>query len=120
MPHLREKAMSDLDLPALKKLCEAATPGPWAVHIGEGKDSRHWCGTGPLHFESATETYLNNSRCDAQFIAAARTALPELIEQMGKLEFCVRHWESMSETYRRENTALKARISELEALEDHS
>ena len=68
-----------MNLSDLKKLCEAATPGPWSprpstVQIGfQTKGSAH----SPL-IESGN--VVRQVYVDAEFIAAARTHLPLLIE----------------------------------------
>jgi hypothetical protein len=68
-----------IDTAALRELCERATPGPWEYGID------------PCHFDSPE---VRNNRWaiyvptdeDAAFIAAARTALPELLDRVEKLE----------------------------------
>lgn len=56
----------------LRALCEAATPGPWIA---------------------ADECILIAE--DATFIAAARTALPELLDYIAELEKQVEHLEDL-------------------------
>ncbi len=67
---------SELDLPAIKKLCEAATPESWTwgyngshfyVLMSEGMDLKQlWL----------------KSEADAEFIAQARTLVPQLVEEL--------------------------------------
>lgn len=87
--------MADLDLDTLQRLCDAAAPGPWTLHdVNEGT------GTPPA-WHIANDAYHNPSddgadafgtfldfgyREDAEFIAAARTAMPELIAEVRRLQ----------------------------------
>ena len=83
--------MSDLDV--LRKLAEAATPGPWELlDFNEGMSPPR-----PL-WGVINDAYLNPSdddeeayveveihvgdKADAEFIAAARTAVPELVSDL--------------------------------------
>jgi hypothetical protein len=65
-------AFADLDLDALQKLCDAATQGPWK-HVGEG-------------VVAAPNYATIASVADGAFIAAARDALPKLIELVRKTQ----------------------------------
>lgn len=66
-----------LDLDALEALANAATEGPWeADKMGELVDARG------VHIVRQ-EAYANTvTACDAEFIAAARTAVPALIAEL--------------------------------------
>jgi len=73
-----------LDLDHLKKLCEAATPGKW--HHGKWTKcpTDYW-----QIFCDELEVTPGAAICleqDAQFIAASRTAIPELIKRVEELE----------------------------------
>ena len=82
----------------VRKLCEAATPGPWRPDARVMLNQHYSAGCGPWsiskHPEPPHERALSmcepseQSIIDAQFIAAARTALPELLDQIDKLEEC--------------------------------
>ncbi len=63
-----------MTLDDLSKLCEAATPGPWFV--GARDLDKHTCG--PMNDTVATLDFSYGD--DADFIAAARTYMPLLIE----------------------------------------
>ena len=79
-----------MNLKELKELCENATPGPWRVVYGEaweiedrkaGKEDPHYIKT--LNDRAIIQTdsgCYGPGRADAELIAAARTALPELIQ----------------------------------------
>lgn len=94
-----------LDLPALKKLCEAATPGPWESFDGSILDAQ-----GIVLMEVPRGDMPNGDAFD--FVAAARTEMPKLIE---KIEFLESHaklgWDGGIKLAE-ENTALKAELSE--------
>lgn len=83
--------LSNDDLDRLEKLCEAATPGEWTyrdqfllttkgekqlacIFLGAEEDYENWCKPG-------TKTQVNNG----EFIAASRTAMPELIAEVRAL-----------------------------------
>ena len=76
--------MADIDRDALRKLAEAATPGPWEID----PDGRTINAT-----ESDGESYavgeaydLDVPTGDAAFIATARTALPALLDALDAAE----------------------------------
>lgn len=116
-----------LDLPALRELCEKATPEPWRL------DSHAvTCGHETIEFKNylyADTAFLANlsgldRKPDAEFIAAARTAVPKLIEEVQKWKGLYQDLERRympleqdkldaqreKHNYRQENTALKAII----------
>lgn len=109
--------MTDLDLPALKELCEAATEGPWHANLKKwGDEDCDW----EILVANGWNPAMNKE--NATFIAAARTALPQLIEKIEELEsHCCAFQEGSEDSqeesrqYALENTALKTRISALEA-----
>ncbi len=61
-----------LDIPAIKKLCEAATPEPWRVE------------TFVRLFEVFDEhgSSIYNGKDNRKFIAQARTLVPQLVEAL--------------------------------------
>ena len=73
------------DLDALKRLCEQATPGPWAVrpsyHDGEDFEDVISHGHGNLNVcaDCSPDT------TDAELIATARTEMPALIAEVERL-----------------------------------
>jgi hypothetical protein len=90
-----------LDLDELQRLCDAATEGPWS-YDGAGRVT----GCGPLMPEG-----------DAQFIAAARDALPKLIARVQQLQSMVtaaRDWADQFSEY--EDPVAEATLNELRAL----
>jgi hypothetical protein len=75
---------------ALRALCEAATPGPWAEAVWYGTNEGGWAAIGPHHAgaddECDDDASDNHARAehDAAFIAAARTALPALLDELAR------------------------------------
>lgn len=69
-----------IDREKLRRLCEAATPGPWAYEDGSIVNREHegddW---------DIAEVYPQN-RANAHLIAAARTALPALLDALEEQE----------------------------------
>lgn len=98
-----------IDKQELQRLCDAATPGPW--HVQYGDDREHMCMTAIAttanrernegHFRDADHLVaITFHQCypfvnvdaadlgdaDSAFIAAARTAIPELLARVSELE----------------------------------
>ena len=79
-----DRAMTPERIGELKRLCEQATPGPWALgddyndqrtlYVGE-----EWIAILPHQCVASIEEQRDK---DAAFIAAARTALPDCIEAL--------------------------------------
>lgn len=64
----------------LAALCDAATPGPWTVEVSDDSTlvtSSHW------------DIAFDVSNPDAEFIAAAREAIPALIARVKELEMAL-------------------------------
>lgn len=100
--------MTDLNLPALKKLAEAVTPGPW------WEDSEH-CRFVRSHSVTYVVSKSSNQwsavdEADIKFIAAARSALPQLIERIDFLEGRLKEADLGWKKDLDENTALKADV----------
>ena len=75
---------SRLDLPAIKKLCEAASPGPWKLDSRWPNDvlsygSNTICRLKHPYDDSMLKGNVAN---DQNFIAAARTLVPQLVEAL--------------------------------------
>ncbi len=78
-----------LDLKKLKELCEKATPGPWEIRYRDIDDNHEQAKVWAENFGwLITRGDLPRSYHDPsmEFIAAARTALPQLIERVEELE----------------------------------
>lgn len=100
--------MTDSDIQRLEALCEKATPGPWRVDAG-ARQSTAWveAGTQSEPMTIADCDVLRRTRgrrsprpladqCDrdADFIAAARTALPAALAEIRRLKALVKSAES--------------------------
>jgi hypothetical protein len=76
--------VADLDRAALRKLAEAATPGPWRYNPdGAGVEGDGWVRATPPDYHEidvVTDTYWRKE--DAAFIAAAREAIPALLDAL--------------------------------------
>lgn len=80
--------MTDAELDDLDRLCNKITPQPWRV-IPDASGSLEVLGMDPENDEGTLvcETYIGpEESANACFIAAARTALPELIQRIRELE----------------------------------
>ena len=88
--------MTEERIAELRNLCEAATPGEWRWHQTDGS---LLCLSGPDEEQNAVLGIAICKACrergapclgpdgtDAAFIAAARTALPELLDALDKAE----------------------------------
>jgi regulator of replication initiation timing len=99
-----------MDMKKLRELCEKATPGPWnifedfsslEIHAGEvltkasGVIQANWV----CSVEDVDANGNNNHSNDAEFIAAARTALPEALDEI--------------EWYEQNKTQLEQQVDEL-------
>lgn len=94
-PNTPTVAQSD----AWRKLADAATPGPWE----EVAESGEWWITGPDIYNDAVMTTNASeiSQADADFICAAREAVPALLAEVERL--------------RADNADLRAALSALTA-----
>lgn len=75
----------ELDLESLKALCDAATPGPWTVYGGTHKTH---CVTGALATCPGWDIHTGEpvpDKANAEFIAAARNAVPTLVAEVETL-----------------------------------
>lgn len=89
MAELTEERLAEL-----RRLCEAATPGPWSVRGDARPDyygNCYWWIRGPEGYRYVVCNDAQSAeggvtrREDAEFIAAAREALPALIDEVGRL-----------------------------------
>ena len=73
-----------LDIKKLRELCEKATPGPWL------EEPRQNEATDFAYVWAVHRCVLEDDGClveeDADFIAAARTALPEALDEIERLQ----------------------------------
>lgn len=80
--------MTEERLRELEALEQAATRGPWEVQDASNPDEDEPCYRGIRGWtdESSDGTYLKLSVDDAAFVAESRTALPELIAEVRRLQ----------------------------------
>ncbi len=82
-----------LNLPAIKKLCEAASEAPWHRNCGTINTRDGW-----LVASLSIRGPGSNRKADAEFIAQARTLVPQLLDKLeeaqGKLDAVedYEHW----------------------------
>ncbi len=79
-----------LDLDALQRLCDAATPGPWVysellASIG-GRDGALVCAMTTSQLDEAGDEQNPQAAADGEFLEAARDALPRLIAKVRELQ----------------------------------
>jgi len=77
-----------LDVPAIRAICEAATPGPWRANA---ENAYPWV-SGPYDDNIDGDCTIvewnetgSGAHADASFIAAARTALPAALDEIQRL-----------------------------------
>lgn len=82
-----DAADAALNLDALQALCDKATPGPWTVFVGEFDDGGRLPHYALMTFVVDTEDRKLakvGMTPDAEFIAVARSAVPELIAEVAR------------------------------------
>jgi hypothetical protein len=82
--------MTPEEISCLRALSDAATPGPWPVAVWIETDGNEWRATGPGHDNSADDAEPGcpdeqAAQRDAVFIAASRSALPALLDEVERL-----------------------------------
>lgn len=77
--------MTKLDLEAIKARCEAATPGPWNVAIGNFSDDVSVVYVGSPGPKGSDQERYNLSKDDQKFVAHARADVPALVAEVEKL-----------------------------------
>lgn len=93
-----------LSIPKLRELCEKATPAiGWTSDVWYGADEGGWAAIGPHHAPDSLATELEEpgsethrmAEHDAAFIAAAREAVPELLDDNEQLRQACATWQSI-------------------------
>lgn len=105
--------IKSLDLPALKKLCDAATLD-WRLHEGFNRfEVNPGCYGLYLEFGNDGCVLVSAFRKNVELAVAARTAVPQLIEELEtekQISVSVNH---VCDGLEKENTALKAEVERL-------
>jgi hypothetical protein len=85
--------MTPVEIEMLRKLCDAASPGPWeAGHLADDEhscqcahvlDEGHAGGIGSVYVDDGTNfaPKIEEAKANLLFIAAARQALPKLLKE---------------------------------------
>lgn len=92
--------MTDEELRVIRERCDAATRGPWIIQYG-GADWKDR----PLFIRGAEDSICKNVRAyvvsttgihahDIPFIAASRTDIPALLEEVECLRKCIKQLET--------------------------
>lgn len=86
--HKQHKALSDLELEAIRRRCDGATPGPWRSFV-EGRD--HTSGssfimTGSGNNRGNDIELSGATTADQDFIAHARQDIPRLLDEIARLK----------------------------------
>lgn len=82
--------MTPADIKRLRELCDKATPGPWHNNgpFEKAFEDHGWraiAGSKFVHVARKYQQPYPQCAVDADFIAAARTALPELLDEVERL-----------------------------------
>lgn len=78
--------MTELDLDAIRARCDAATDGPWTAEYSEAQGNCVLPHDAESTREAVAVTRLFHQQADADFIAHARTDVPELIDEIERLQ----------------------------------
>lgn len=100
----RDPTVHPIDTEALRRLADAATPGPWPLFSG----GEYVGGVGILVAPDDGGV----SPANAAFIAAARTALPALLDENTALRARATRAEARAEARRRQTTYWQERAQE--------
>ena len=98
-------------------LADAATPEPWCIWSKESGDGKNWSvcrHVGDIKSKDhlcIAETF--QGRNDAKFIAAARTSVPALLDDVKKLENLRALDRAEAGMFRRERDEARAMLEEL-------
>lgn len=98
-----------IDLDKLKALAEAATPGPWAICTAPDTNNRQAVCDHNFEYIARTDTYSihpdESCEANAAFIAAARNAVPELVDEVERLRDRLRAVEAQNDALGNANEA---------------
>lgn len=118
-----------MNLKELKSLCDSATPGPWkwGDTVRDGDLSvekvnepcmKFLVGSNRQGFASTVGLSIEEDKANADLIAAARTALPELISSTEQLGYLLRRASSKLALYRAQDSGEYIGEMEYQALQD--
>ena len=106
----------------LRALADKATPGPWSYADYGDPSPEHWP-VGLIETDGgeeawACDTALAMSEPDAAFIAAARTAVPQLLDQLDRAEHRIARLEAQTSIRGRAVVIYRDRARKAEAERD--
>jgi hypothetical protein len=103
-------------LAAIEARTNAATPGPWCTDSWEiYQGTEYTPGISEWIGETCRgKTTLEQDRADAAFVAAARTDVPALVDEVRELLLHTRTLEALAAEQAAEIDRLRARVTELE------
>jgi len=80
-----------LDIPALRAVCDAATPGPWEITRDKNMEEAWcwWIDVGPL-CEAFRDEITDSDYNDVNFVSTARAALPAALDEIERLREALR------------------------------
>ena len=108
--------ITDDEIKAARALCEAATPGPWTARfdeyvIGDNVSARVSIRNDDGAWVDSERTIVNESmRGDAAFIAAARTLVPRLLDEVERLKAALAEAVDIANDQVRQRTNLAAAV----------
>lgn len=108
-------SVTGIVLAALRALADAATPGPWSVYQTMHAEPKVVDSTGNWPSGEVAPVSLspeNYGRANAAFIAAARGAVPALLDEVERLGIAIEREHSWAVDYRERLDALEARYEE--------
>lgn len=113
-----------IDTEALRRFADAATPGPWVVKTCEPcaehgrEDIQIWDERGQIPIAQWMDEIDPDAGADAEFIAAAREAVPALLDALAAAEHRIARLEAQSDIRGRAVVIYRDRAREAEAERD--
>lgn len=108
--------MSPQELAELRRLCEAATPGPWTSSLRGKPEAEGWelgahVQGGQYPIANCHSGYNKNGyghHIDSVFIATSREAIPKLLDEVERLQLVAKFPQSQIEAdLKKENQTLR-------------
>lgn len=116
-PNDNPQPLSPERLAGIRARVEAASPGPWCTDESEIYQGTEYI-AGAEWIGDTCRTYGDGGRADAQFIAAARTDVPDLLAEVARLQRRVAELERPEVERRRAEVVLSHQQLAAQARED--